>query len=140
MVAVVGDYFLIMEIWKDVPGYSGMYQVSNTGKIKSLSRLKRGRGKSMFVTPERILSGIRNKYGYLEVILHDGSTIKHHTIHRLVATAFIPNPESLPQINHKNEIKNDNRVENLEWCDAKYNMNYGTRTKRAHEIKKSTKN
>ena len=103
------------EIWKDVPGYSGLYQVSNLGRIKSFMN-QYGHG-------ERIIKGEITKTGYIQVSLNH----KRFKIHRLVATAFIPNPESLPQINHKNEIKTDNRVENLEWCTAKYNSNYGTK-------------
>lgn len=102
------------EIWKDVPGYSGMYQVSNLGSVKSFMN-QYGHG-------ERIIKGETTKTGYIQVSLNH----KRFKIHRLVAMAFIPNPDNLPQINHKNEIKTDNRVENLEWCDAKYNINYGS--------------
>lgn len=102
-----------MEIWKDVEGYEGLYQVSNEGNVRSL---KKG----------IILKAANVNNGYLAVQLWDNGIPKMKLIHRLVAEAFIPNPDNLPQVNHKNEDKALNIVENLEWCSAKYNMNYGT--------------
>ena len=102
------------EIWKDIPGYAGLYQVSNTGRVKSF--------KNQYGHGVRILKGEKTQTGYIQVSLNK----KRYKIHRLVAMAFIPNPDSLPQINHKNEIKTDNRAENLEWCTAKYNINFGS--------------
>lgn len=106
------------EIWKDIPGYAGLYQVSNTGRVKSF--------KNQYGHGVRILNGEKTKSGYIQVSLNK----KRYKIHRLVALAFIPNPDGLPQINHKNEIRTDNRVENLEWCTGKYNVNYGTAIER----------
>lgn len=124
-----------MEIWKDIHGYENLYQVSNTGKIKGLPRIdSNGR-----IYPERFLTPEKLRKGYLRVCLGSRKTgLRHYLVHRLVAMAFIPNPDSLPQINHKNENKADNRVENLEWCDNEYNHNYGERNKRAtrHKNKK----
>lgn len=105
-------------IWKDIPGYEGLYKVSNTGKIFS-------------VVTNRELSVIQKKDGYTCISLCDKDhNKKQYRIHQLVAKAFIPNPNNLPMINHKNEIKNDNRVENLEWCTAQHNASYGTCPKR----------
>ena len=113
------------EIWKDIPHYEGRYLVSNQGRVFSLLRKKYMKLK-------------QNQYGYLEVQLQ-GKTQKRkwEKVHRLVAMAFISNPSGLPQVNHKNEVRTDNRVENLEWCDSKYNSNYGTRN---NNISKSMKN
>jgi hypothetical protein len=112
-----------MEVWKPIVGYEGKYEVSSTGKIKSLNYHRSGKPK--------VLSPKINKYGYLCVLLYNKGKRKDATIHRLVAMSFINNPKGLPQINHKNECKQDNRVENLEWCTNIYNANYGTRNVRA---------
>ena len=113
------------EIWKDIKGYEGLYKVSNTGKIKSLNYRHTGR--------EKMLNLSVNNKGYLIVKLWKNRKFKSFRLHRLVAEAFIPNPNNLPFINHKSEIKTQNNVENLEWCDAKYNNNYGTRKERVAE-------
>ena len=121
------------EEWRDIKGYEGYYQVSNYGRVRSLDR----------VIDNRIIKGklkcIKySKLGYCIVSLYKNGTPKFYLIHRLVAEAFIPNINNFPQINHKNEIKADNRVENLEWCDSSYNINYGKRNKIVTE-KKSKK-
>ena len=109
------------EIWKDIEGYEG-YQVSNMGRVRSFKYGK-----------VRILKPVANKNGYLKVQLYKNNSLKTIFIHRLVAMAFIPNPNNLPQVNHKDEDKTNNIVSNLEWCDAKYNSNYGTARKRMIE-------
>ena len=103
-----------MEEWKEVPDYEGLYEVSNTGNVRSLIKNK-------------IIKGFINRCGYKLVGLSKNGISKWFQVHRLVAQVFIPNPDNLPMVNHKDEDKNNNRVENLEWCDAKYNINYGTR-------------
>ena len=111
-----------MEIWKDIKEYEGLYQVSNLGRVKSLKYGK-----------ERILKPTTNKGNYLLVILYKNKKMKTYYIHRLVALTFLPNPQNLPEINHIDEDKTNNCVDNLEFCDRKYNINYGTRIKRFSE-------
>lgn len=119
----------MVEEWKDIEGYEGLYQVSNLGRIKSLSRrVKCGNG--YIDTKEIILTPSKDTSGYLIVRLYKNGKGKTYKCHRLAAIAFIPNPNNLPQINHKDEDKENPRIENLEWCSNKYNCNYGTHNKR----------
>lgn len=111
----------MVEIWKDIDGYPN-YQVSNMGNVKSLNYSHTGK--------EKLLKACIDKDGYLGVVLCNNGNKKGFRVHRLVAMAFIPNPLNLPIINHKNQIVNDNRVENLEWCDYVYNNNYADRNKK----------
>ena len=118
-----------MEIWKDIEGYPN-YMVSNMGRVKSLERnVIRGRG-GLYKVEEKILKSTKDKNNYLYVCLCKEGKVKVFKVHRLVAQAFLDNPNNLPQVNHRNEIKIDNRVENLEWCDYSYNINYGSRNER----------
>ena len=112
----------IGENWCDIKGYEGHYKVSDKGRVKSVKFGK-----------ERILKPRRNPQGYLLVQLLKNGEIKQCLVHRLVSQAFIPNPDNLPQVNHKDENKENNSVHNLEWCDSKYNINYGTRNQRVSE-------
>lgn len=117
------------EEWKDICGFEGHYQISNLGRVKSVERkVKHYYGER--IVSERILVPLIDKDGYLNVSLSRGNKVKKGKIHRLVAQAFIPNPDNLPQINHKDECKTNNRVDNLEYCNAKYNSNYGTHNER----------
>lgn len=120
------------EIWKDIKGYEDLYQVSNLGKIKSLKQMIccwNGHKIIQYEMPEKILSQ-RIRSNYYAVGLTKNKKQKTYSVHRLVAQAFIPNPENKKCINHKDENKLNNKVENLEWCDIAYNNAYGTRTKK----------
>lgn len=101
------------EVWKDIKGYEGLYQVSNLGRVKR-------------VTTGRILKGGKDTNGYMMVLLCNNNIKSNKAIHRLVAQAFIPNPENKPQVNHIDENKTNNMVSNLEWMTAKENNNHGT--------------
>ena len=119
------------EYWKPVLGYEGLYEVSNWGRVKSIRFGK-----------ERILKPYTDKRGYLNVSLCKNNKQKLFKVHRLVATAFLEIPEDLKlyigtvylQVNHKDENPQNNFVKNLEWCDAKYNCNFGTRNERRIKI------
>ena len=114
------------EIWKDIDGYEGLYQVSNLGQVKSI-RDKYGNYR------EKILKQGKRKDGYLYVNLYKEGKRKYNLVHRLVANAFIPNPNGYTCVNHKDENPLNNCVSNLEWCTHKYNINYGSRTTKAAE-------
>ncbi len=122
----------IEEVWKDINEFKGYYQVSNFGRIKSLFRYVKVKNGFRSV-PEKILKPKIDKDGYLHVVLQKDRKSRYLTIHRIVADTFIDNPNNLPHVNHKNENKQDNRVENLEWCTEQYNCNYGTRNLRRAE-------
>lgn len=113
-----------MEFWKDVVGYEGLYQVSNLGRIKSLPKTIVIYNGGITTRREKILKqGIRAKY-YKFVALSNGKETRRFGVHRLVAQAFLPNPNNLPEVNHKDENPANNNVLNLEWCDREYNINY----------------
>lgn len=118
------------EIWKNIVGYEGLYQVSNLGNVKSLNYRRTGK--------ERILKPGNYKEGYLYVILCKNRKLKHFTIHRLVAQAFLENPDHKSDVNHKDENKTNNCVNNLEWMSRKENINFGTHNQRmAKSLSKS---
>ena len=112
----------MIEEWRKIVGYEGLYEVSSLGRVRSLdrydsiNRFRKG----------RILKSGTDTGGYLFVQLSSNGNEKNHSVHRLVAEAFIPNPDNLPQVNHIDEDKSNNCVDNLEWCDREYNINYGT--------------
>lgn len=112
----------MIEDWKDIPGYEGLYVVSNNGRV-------------MNVRSGRVLRGIVSNLGYIKVGLSKSGKVKMVSVHRLVADAFIKNPDNLREVNHKDEDKTNNIVDNLEWCDRKYNNNYGSRMDKVRKTK-----
>ena len=119
------------EIWKAIPDYEEYYEVSNTGKIRSVTRTiiyKNGAVHNLI--GKELKQDIEKNQGYYRICLNKNGIKKTFKVHRLVALAFIPNPDNLPFVNHKDENKLNNNINNLEWCTAEYNINYGTRTER----------
>ena len=110
------------EEWKDIPGYEGLYQASTFGRVRGLKRCVGGR-----MQRATILKQILHRDGYPKITLYKDHRSKHFQTHRIIAMTFIPNPDDLPQINHKDENKINNHVENLEWCTRSYNCKYGHR-------------
>ena len=107
----------VKEEWKDIPGYDGYYEISNTGRIRICNSGK-------------ILKQSDHTSGYKSVRLWNGSNYKNHYVHRLVAEAFIPNPDNKPTVNHKDENKKNNSANNLEWMTYLENNEYGNRKKK----------
>jgi len=116
----------INEEWKDINGYEGIYQVSNLGEVRGLNR-KDSLGRDV---RSKILKSSYDRDGYQVISLRKDNKKSTLKIHRLVADAFIPNPHAYPQVNHKDENKENNYVSNLEWCNNLYNSNWGTRNSR----------
>lgn len=104
------------ESWRPILGYEGLYEVSNLGRVRRV----------------KIITPTRKKHGYMQISLVDRNGVrKSFRLHRIVATAFVPNPEGKPQVNHRDENPENNRASNLEWATAEENTNYGSRTARA---------
>lgn len=109
------------EIWKDIKGFEGLYQVSNLGNVKSFRQSsKYGKPKEFLLKPS-----VANT-GYCQITLYGNGSRKKLLVHRLVAEAFLENPDNLPNVNHKDENRTNNCVSNLEWCTTAYNNRYGT--------------
>ena len=115
------------EIWKPIEGYDGVYEVSNTGKVRSLDRMvvTEMHPDGKLVKGKILKNNVSRKYNRVNLCV--GNVRRKHRVARLVATAFIPNPDNKPQINHIDENTLNDNVENLEWCTAKENCNFGTR-------------
>lgn len=133
------------EIWRPIKGYETYYEVSNFGNVRSLDRVNINSDGVKRLLKGKIRRPAKDKDGYLICDLHKNLKGKTFKVHRLVAQAFLPNPDNLPQVNHKDEYKTNNFIflkkdgsvdldkSNLEWCDGKYNANYGTRNERIGE-------
>lgn len=122
----------MQEAWKDIPNFEGYYQVSNFGRIRSITRKAKTKilNNNYRTIKGQLISPAKTKDGYLKVSLSKKHKRYYFRVHRLVANAFLSNPNNYPVINHKDENKLNNRVDNLEWCSIKYNCNYGTRNER----------
>lgn len=116
---------ITIEEWKDIPGYEGSYRISNLGRCYSMQK-------------KTLLKEHKNGKGYAMVDLTKDGIIKHCRVHRLVAEAFLPKIDGLTEVNHIDENKSNNIASNLEWCDTKYNINYGLRTAKAKISEKAT--
>lgn len=126
------------EIWKDIEGFEGLYQVSNLGRVKSLDRYVNAKSNSKCFKKGKILKIRTNWDGYKGVTLCKKGRKYKFQLHRLIAQAFIPNPHNYPIINHKDENKSNNCIENIEWCTYSYNTNYGSAIKNRTEKQRYT--
>ena len=115
---------VIKKEWKEIKGYEGKYIISNYGEIISLPRYKRNNSKFQYVQPREICKYTNPKNGYVYVYLYNNGVYKNVRLHKLVAKTFIPNPNNLPQVNHKDGNKLNNHVKNLEWCTASENIKH----------------
>lgn len=118
------------EIWRDIQGFEGFYQVSNMGRVRSRDRLivySNGRHRHF---KGQLIRPVKTNSGYWQIRMKKNERVTHEYVHRLVAKAFIPNPKGLPEINHKDENRLNNQVANLEWTDRLGNINYGNRSKK----------
>lgn len=125
------------EIWKDIKGYEGIYQISNTGKVISLDRIIYTKDNRQYFYKGGLKEYTEDKDGYLRVGLNKENKQKTVGVHRLVAEAFIPNPDNLPEVNHKDENKKNNCVDNLQWVEQIDNIQYGTRAQRMAQTQKN---
>lgn len=130
---------LMNEIWKPIIDFEGIYEISNLGRCRSLDRyINRKNGSKQFIKG-RILTPVKCTNGYLEYQINKDGKRYCKMAHRLVAEAFIPNPENKPEVNHKDEDIINNKVDNLEWMTSKENANYGTRNERCKANNKTYK-
>ncbi len=125
--------------WKEIKGYEGKYIISNFGEVISLPRTKQNHTKQQYVEPKEIRKIINNKNGYVYVQLWKKSSYKNIRLHKLVAQAFIPNPNNYPQINHIDGNKTNNRADNLEWCTASHNLLHAYKLGLANNDKRKIK-
>lgn len=118
------------EEWRPVKGYEGLYEVSSFGRVRSVDRNVRYVNGNIHHRKGKFLSQYIRPDGYVQIEISKDNNKRQVTAHRLVAEAFIPNPDNLPQVNHRNEDKTANYPDNMEWCNSKYNNNFGTKPQR----------
>jgi hypothetical protein len=123
------------EVWKDIAGYEGKYKISSLGRVRSLSRYRKSRGDLLALIKEKVLKPV-DYFGYQKVTLRHNNESQNYRIHRLVATAFIPNVKNKPFINHKDGNKKNNSVDNLEWVTNQENISHAVKNGR-HNLKGS---
>ncbi len=123
----------MIEEWRDIKGYEGFYQASNLGNIRSLAVYSFKYQRVIQRKYPRLLKPETTHDGYKRVVLSLYGKKRKFSVHRLVAASFINNPNNYPEVNHKDERTDNNRADNLEWCTASYNSNYGTLPKRIKE-------
>ena len=121
------------EEWRTIEEFKGLYEVSNYGRVRSLDRYAKIGGGGYRLAKGKIMKIGKYPNGYSMINFRNGDVRVSRLVHRLVAQAFIPNPDELPEVNHKDENINNNMVDNLEWCTSKYNANYGSRNQRCYE-------
>lgn len=115
------------EIWKEIPGYEGYFEVSNLGNFRSKDRIVKYKQNGTRLYPGKLLKCEQMQDGYQRIVLMKEAKKKRFMCHRLVALTFIPNPDNLPQVNHKDGVKNNNCVDNLEWCTQSENEQHSVK-------------
>ena len=126
-----------MERWKPIAGYEGFYEVSNHGRVKSIKRsVPNPACGGQYTVNERILHQAQSDFGHKNVVLSKNGVSTHKLVHRLVAEAFLENPNDYPCVNHKDENPSNNNLSNLEWCTQKYNSNYGNASEKKSAAQK----
>lgn len=128
---------IMKEQWLPVVGFDGQYEVSDCGRVRSVDRIVNGKNGGKQLRKGKILAQSKHKNGYAKVSLCVDGVATYHRVHRLVASAFIDNPNNLPCVNHKDENRENNSVDNLEWCTHSYNHLYGTAS---NSVSKRVKN
>ena len=130
----------VQEEWKDIKGFEGIYQISNYGNVRSVNHYVKTGNNGMRLVKGRILKPFKTCNGYLFIKTSKKYGSKHLAIHRLVAITFIENPNNYPNVNHKDEVKDNNVFTNLEWCNHSYNALYGTCQERLRQYKQKRVN